>query len=145
MKKAMLMTMVALGAAALMLMAQDAAKFNGTWKGAEGGQTRKLTVKDGVVFMEETQPNGRVILRQYPTNGQEVTMTEGVWKDSKATGRMEGNKLTVDTTMPNGTRWHDEWTMAEDGKTYAALRLNVTSGNGGGGRGSAPETFTRIQ
>lgn len=99
------------------------------------------------MFMEETQPNGRVILRQYPTNGQEVTMTEGVWKDSKATGKMEGNKLVVDTIMPNGTKWHDEWTLAEDGKSYSALRQNVTNGNGGAARGGGggPETFTRVQ
>src|SRR5207237_5596818 len=89
-KKAIFMTMVALGATALLLMAQDASKFNGTWKG-DGGQVRKLTFKDGIVFMEETQTNGSVILRQYPTQGQEVTMTEGVWKDSKAKGKMEGN------------------------------------------------------
>ena len=152
-------------------MAQDASKFNGTWKGEAGGQVRKLTLKDGVVFMEETQPNGRVILRQYPTNGQEVTMTEGVWKDSKATGKMEGNKLVVDTTMPNGTKWHDEWTLAEDGKSYSALRQMVAAGtggafggqgrgNGGGaegpgagrgasgrarGGGGGPETFTRVE
>ena len=143
MKQAIFITLVALGASAS-LMAQDPSKFNGTWKG-DGGQVRKLTFKDGVVYMEETQVNGSVILRQYPTKGQEITMTEGVWKDSKATGRMDGNKLVVETTMPTGMQWHDEWTMAEDGKTYAALRLNVTSGNGGGGRGSAPETFTRIQ
>src|SRR5580692_1230677 len=137
----MLVTMVALAVTAL-LMAQDASKFNGTWKGETGGQTRKLTLKDGVVFMEETQPNGRVILRQYPTNGQEVTMTEGVWKDSKATGKMEGNKLVVDTIMPNGTKWHDEWTLAADGKSYSALRQNVTNGAARGGGG--PETFTRV-
>src|SRR5580658_3276979 len=141
--KAMLMTIVALGAAACLLMAQGASKFNGTWKGEAGGQTRKLTLKDGVVFMEETQPNGRVILRQYPTNGQEVTMTEGVWKDSKATGKMEGNKLVVDTVMPNGTKWHDEWTLAADGKSYTALRQNVTAGPARGGGG--PETFTRVE
>ena len=110
--------MVALGATAFMLMAQDASKFNGTWKG-DGGQVRKLNLKDGVVYMEETQTDGRIILRQYPTKGQEVTMTEGVWKDSKATGKMEGNKLVVDTTMPTGMQWHDEWTLAEDGKTYS--------------------------
>ncbi len=152
-------------------MAQDASKFNGTWKGEAGGQVRKLTLKDGVVFMEETQPNGRVILRQYPTNGQEVTMTEGVWKDSKATGKMAGNKLVVDTTMPNGTKWHDEWTLAEDGKSYSALRQMVAAGtggafggqgrgNGGGaegpgagrgasgrarGGGGGPETFTSVE
>jgi hypothetical protein len=116
-KKTMFVTIAALGATAFLLMAQDASKFNGTWKGEQGGQTRNLTLKDGVVFMEETQPNGRVILRQYPTNGQEVAMTEAPWKDSKATGKMAGNKLVVDTTMPNGTKWHDEWTLAEDGKT----------------------------
>jgi hypothetical protein len=162
---------VVLGMTALTLMAQDASKFNGTWKG-DGGQVRKLTLKDGVIFMEETQTDGRIILRQYPTKGQEITMTEGVWKDSKATGKMEGNKLVVETTMPNGTQWHDEWTMAEDGKTYAALRQMVSAGNGGGfgggkgpgpgapgaakgpggaaggkgkGGGGGPETFTKIQ
>jgi hypothetical protein len=165
-KKAVFMTVVALGVSAFMGMAQDASKFNGTWKG-DGGQVRKLTLKDGVVFMEETQTNGSVILRQYPTKGQEITMTEGVWKDSKATGKMEGNKLVVETTMPTGMQWHDEWTMAEDGKSYAALRQMVSAGNGGGfgggkgkggggagkgpGRGGngkgggGPETFTKIQ
>src|ERR1044071_7151947 len=95
MNTAMFMTMAALGVAAFVLMAQDASKFNGTWKGEEGGQVRKLTYKDGVVYMEETQKSGMVILRQYPTKGQEITMTEGVWKDAKATGKMEGNKLVV--------------------------------------------------
>jgi hypothetical protein len=143
----MFVTLTALAMTAFLLMAQDAARFNGTWKGEAGGQVRKLTLKDGVVFMEETQPNGRVILRQYPTNGQEVTMTEGVWKDSKATGRMEGNKLVVDTTMPNGTKWHDEWTIADDGKSYKALRQMVSGANGGPARGGGggPETFTRVE
>ena len=69
-------------------------------------------------------------------------MTEGVWKDSKATGKMEGNKLVVDTSMPTGTLWHDEWTLADDGKSYSALRLNVTPGAKGKGKGSSePETF----
>ena len=96
---------------------------------------------------------------------------EGVWKDSKATGKMEGNKLVVDTTMPNGTKWHDEWTIADDGKSYSALRQMVAAGTGGpfggggrgpggggaapagggggGGRGRAggggPETFTKVE
>src|SRR5580692_2147549 len=165
MKKAIFVATVALSAAAFLLMAQDPSKFNGTWKG-DGGQVRKLTFKDGIVFMEETQTNGSVILRQYPTKGQEITMTEGVWKDSKATGKMEGNKLVVETTMPTGMQWHDEWTMADDGKTYAALRQMVSAGNGGGfgggkgpgggggakggggggkgkGGGGGPETFTK--
>ena len=85
-------------------------------------------------------------------------MTEGVWKDSKATGKMEGSKLVVDTTMPTGMKWHDEWTLADDGKTYLALRQMVSAGNGcgfgggkgpGGGKGKGvsggPETFTKIQ
>ena len=136
MKKAMFMTMAALGVTAFMLMAQDASKFNGTWKGETGGQMRKLTYKDGVVYMEETQKSGMVILRQYPTKGQEVTMTEGVWKDAKATGKMEGNKLVVDTTQGNGTQWHDEWTLSDDGKSYSALRQRVGGGPaGGGGKG----------
>ncbi len=155
MRKALLMTL-ALAAAALTLEAQDASRFNGTWKGSENEQIRKLTYKDGVVYMEETQKDGRVILRQYPTQGQEITMTEGVWKDSKATGRMEGNKLVVDTTMPTGMKWHDEWTLAPDGKSYSALRQMVSPGNGGGfgggkgkgaakGGGGGPETFTKVE
>ena len=46
-KKAIFTAAVVLGAAAFMLMAQDASKFNGTWKG-DNGQVRKLTYKDGV-------------------------------------------------------------------------------------------------
>lgn len=137
------MTTLALGVSAFLLMAQDASKFNGTWKGDENGQIRKLTVKDGIVFMEEQNANGLLILRQYPFQGQEVTMTEGVWADSKAVGKMEGNKLVVDTVMPNGTKWHDEWTMAADGKSYSALRVMVVQGVGGafgkGVGGKAPE------
>jgi hypothetical protein len=58
-----------------------------------------------------------VILCQYPTQGQEITMTEDVWKDAKATG-----------------------------KTYSALRQMVSAGKGGGkGKGGGgPETFTKI-
>lgn len=171
MKKTILMTTAALGVTAALLMAQDGSKFNGTWKGEAGGQERKLTYKDGVVHMEEKQPNGNVILRDYPTQGQEITMTEGVWKDSKATGKMEGNKLVVDTTMPNGTKWHDEWTLSQDGKSYSALRQLVAAGEGGAfgkgggkggpggggkgpggggggkgkGGGGGPETFTKVQ
>ena len=139
MKKSIYVGMVTLGVAASLLMAQDASRFNGTWKGEANGQMRKLTYKDGVVYMEETQKSGMVILRQYPTQGQEVTMTEGVWKDAKATGKMEGNKLVVDTVQGNGTKWHDEWTLADDGKSYSAVRERVSgpTGGGGGGGGAA--------
>jgi hypothetical protein len=127
----MFATAFALSIAAFVLMAQDGSKFNGTWKG-DNGQVRKLNFKNGIVFMEEQNTNGLLILRQYPTQGQEITMTEGVWKDSKATGKMEGNKLVVNTTMPTGMKWHDEWTIAADGKTYSALRLMTDPGTGGG-------------
>lgn len=166
MNKLIVTTLLSL-AAATSLLAQDASRFNGTWKGSDNGQIRKLTYKDGVVHMEETQANGRVILRDYPAEGQEITMNlEGVWNGSKATGKMEGNKLSVDTTMPNGTKWHDEWTISDDGRTYSALRQMVAAGEGGpfgrgagrgpggppaggAGRGRAggggPETFTRVE
>jgi cell division protein FtsW (lipid II flippase) len=166
-KKPIFMTVLALAASALTLTAQDASRFNGTWKGSDNGQVRKLTYKDGVVHMEETQANGRVILRDYPADGQEITMNlEGVWNGSKATGKMEGNKPSVDTEMPNGTKFHDEWTLAEDGKSYSAVRVMTAVGTGGpfgrggGGQGRAagrgpgagrgraggggPETFTKI-
>ena len=150
-------------AAATTLLAQDGAKFNGTWKGSDNGQVRTLSYKNGVVHMEEKQANGNVILRDYPAQGQEITMSEsyGVWNGSKATGKMEGNKLVVDTEMPNGTKWHDEWTLADDGKSYSALRVRVSGPGfggggegrgpaaGGGGRGRAggggPETFTKVE
>jgi hypothetical protein len=40
-------------------------------------------------------------------------------------------------------KWHDEWTMAADGKSYAALRVLVEQGGGfpnqkGGGAPKAP-------
>jgi hypothetical protein len=167
------MIMLAAAVSTFVLMAQDPAKFNGTWKG-DKGQVRKLNVKDGVVYMEEQNTNGLLILRQYPFQNQEITMHDGVWADSKAVGHMEGNKMVVDTVMPTGMKWHDEWTMAPDGKSYAALRVMVEQGGGfpnqkgggapkaaappagGGGGGAAqakakakapdePETFTKIQ
>ena len=59
-------------------------------------------------------------------------MTEGVWKDSKATGKMEGNKLVVETTMPTGMQWHDEW---EHGRRMLRrtrrCRRSLGAGNGG--------------
>ena len=65
-------------------------------------------------------------------------MTEGVWKDAKATGKMEGNKLVVETQQANGAKWHDEWTMAADGKSYEALRISVAPATSGGGKGPGP-------
>ena len=165
------MTVAALSVAAL-LFGQDAlSKFNGTWKSENGKQIRKLTVKGGVIYMEEDN-SGRKLQRQYPTNG-ELTMPDdyGVWAKAHAVGKMEGpNKVVVDTTTETFGNWHDEWTMSEDGKTYLALRVptggNRTGGGpggpgggkgpGGGGPGGPgaakgpagppmPETFTRIE
>ena len=72
-------------------------------------------------------------------------MTEGVWKDSTATGKVEGNKMIVETQMPNGTEWHDEWTMATDGRSYSALRQQVKGAGGSAPKGgpAKPETFTK--
>lgn len=139
MKKAMFMTMVALGVSAFLLMAQDVSKFNGTWK-SEKGQTRKLTVKDGVIYMvEENAGRPEPILRQYPTNG-ELTMPDnyGVWAGATAKGRTEGNKVIVDTETKTFGNWHDEWTMAADGKSYEALRVNMGGGPAKGGGAPPP-------
>jgi hypothetical protein len=154
-KKAIFMTMVALGATFL-IMAQDTlSKFNGAWK-ADSGQTRKLTVKDGIIYMvEENKGRPEPILRQYPANGQEITMPDnyGVWAGATAKGKLEGNKLTVETQTKTFGNWHDEWTMAADGKSYSALRVRVGDAGkgGGGGKGGGkggppePETFNKIQ
>ena len=141
--------MLSLGITAFLLMAQDVSKFNGTWK-SEKGQTRKLTVKDGVIYMEEMNAKN-TILRQYPTNG-EITMPDnyGVFAGATAKGKMEGNKVVVDTVTKTFGNWHDEWTMAADGKSYEALRVSVgggPGGKGGGGKGGPPmpETFTKVE
>ena len=56
MKKALFTTMIAMAVSAFLLMAQDPAKFNGTWKG-DGGQVRKLTFKDGIVLQSGQERN----------------------------------------------------------------------------------------
>jgi hypothetical protein len=154
-KKAIVMTLVALGATFLVMAQDTLSKFNGTWK-SEKGQVRKLTVKDGSIFMvEENAGRPEPILRQYPSNG-EITMPDnyGVWAGATAKGKMEGNKLVVDTETKTFGNWHDEWTMAADGKSYSALRVSMgggPAGKGGGGKGGGkggppePETFTKVQ
>jgi hypothetical protein len=152
MKKAMFVTAAALGVTAF-LMAQDISKFNGTWK-AESGQTRKLTVKGGVIWMEEMNVGkggapGKMIRRQYATNGELVTPGStpeeqeywGVWAGAKVKGRTEGAKVIVDTESVSFGNWHDEWEMAPDGKSYAALRVSTGgnfAGKGGPGGGKGP-------
>jgi hypothetical protein len=103
--------------------------------------------------MTELQP-GRdggpelTIIRKYPTDGSEVSMDTGMWAGAKATGKMEGHVLTVDTTMANGMKFHDVWTLADDGKHYTndmVISGGPAHGPGGqgGGQGSgggAPRT-----
>lgn len=53
-----------------------------------------------------------------------------MWAGAKAIGKMEGNVLTVDTTMANGRKFHDVWTLAEDGKHYTN-DMAITAASGG--------------
>jgi hypothetical protein len=103
-----------------MLLAESAQDFVGTWKSnpPTPEMSRKLELQNGVIIMHETQANGQVIVRKYPTDGSTVTMDEGIFKGATATGKMEGNTLTVDTVMTNGAKFHDEWILSADGKTY---------------------------
>jgi hypothetical protein len=101
--------------------------------------TRKLALEGNVIVMTELQPgrNGGpelTIIRKYPTDGSEVSMDTGMWAGAKATGKMEGNVLTVDTTMANGRKFHDVWTLAADGKHYTNDMV-ISGGAGRGGQG----------
>jgi hypothetical protein len=109
----------------LPVFAQGPQGFVGEWKSDPGTptMTRKLALDGKVIVMTELQPgrNGGpelTIIRKYPTDGSEVTMDTGIWAGAKATGKMVGNVLTVDSTMANGRKFHDVWTLAEDGRHY---------------------------
>jgi hypothetical protein len=100
--------------------------------------TRKLALDGKVIVMTELQPgrNGGpelTIIRKYPTDGSTVSMDTGMWAGAKATGKMEGNVLTVDTTMANGRKFHDVWTLATDGKHYTN-DMAITASSGGAPR-----------
>jgi uncharacterized membrane protein YgcG len=127
---------------ALPVFAQGPQGFVGNWKSDPGTptMTRKLALDGKIIVMTELQPgrNGGpelTIIRKYPTDGSEVTMDTGMWAGAKATGKMEGNVLTVDTTMANGMKFHDVWTLAEDGKHYTndMVITGTRSGQGSGG------------
>lgn len=124
------------------MFAQNAKDFVGTWKSDPGGptMTRKLELENGVIVMTEIQPGRdggpeRTIVRKYPTDGSEVKMDSGVFAGATATGKMEGNVLTVDTTMTNGTKFHDVWTLSEDGKHYTNEMVISGAPNRGGAGG----------
>lgn len=99
--------------------------FVGSWKSDPGTptMTRDLTLEGKVVVMTEHIPgrNGgpeQIMIRKYPTDGSTVSMDKGYWAGSTATGTMKGNVLKVETTQANGTKWHDIWTLSDDGKHY---------------------------
>jgi hypothetical protein len=133
--------------------AQGPEAFVGKWKSDPGTptMTRELALEGKTIVMIELQPgrNGGpdlTIIRKYPTDSSEVTMDIGMWAGSKVTGKMEHGVLTCDTTMPNGTKFHDVWTLAADGKTYTNEMAisggppragNSAGGSQGGGGGQA--------
>jgi len=143
---------------ALPAFAQGPEGFVGTWKSDPGTpmMTRKLTLEGKIIVMTELQPgrNGGpdlTILRKYPTDGSEVSMDTGMWAGAKATGKMEGNVLTVDTTMANGAKFHDVWTLSADGKHYSndmvitGMRGGRAAGQGGGQANDAGKSASDAQ
>jgi hypothetical protein len=110
---------------ALPVFAQGPQGFVGTWKSDPGTptMTRKLALDGKVIVMTELQPgrNGGpelTIIRKYPTDGSTVSLDKGFFAGATATGKMEGDVLTVNTTMKNGTKFRDVWTLGKDGKHY---------------------------
>ena len=147
-KHAAIFLLIVLPVWAMPTFAQGPQGFVGNWKSDPGTptMTRKLVLEGKVIVMTELQPgrNGGpelTIIRKYPTDGSEVSMDTGMWAGAKATGKMEGNVLTVDTTMANGRKFHDVWTLAEDGKHYT--NDMVISGNGGGASRTVKFSFTK--
>lgn len=138
------------------LLAAGPEGFVGNWKSDPGTptMTRDLALDGKVVMMTEHIPgrNGKpemIMIRKYPTDGSTVTMDKGYWAGSTATGKMEGNVLTVDTTQANGTKWHDVWTLSEDGKHYTDVMSSTPppgraqSGRGGASRAPNKFSYTR--
>lgn len=131
-----------LTAATGLLFAQSPKDFVGTWKSDPGTppMTRKLELDGNVIVMTEIQPgrNGGpaiTVIRKYPTDGSEVTMDSGIFAGATATGKMVGKVLTVDTTMKNGAKFHDVWTLSDDKQHYTNEMVISGLGRGGAGRG----------
>jgi hypothetical protein len=133
------------------LLAGGPQGFVGHWTSDPGTptMTRDLTLIEGkVVLMTEHIPgrNGAaetIMIRKYPCDGSTVTMDQGYWAGSTATGKMEGNVLTVDTTQANGTKWHDVWTLSEDGKHYIdEMSSTPAPGAAQTGRGGGVNKFS---
>lgn len=127
-------------AAAGSLFAQSPKDFVGTWKSdsATAAVARRMELDGNVIVLTEVQPGGNgadevIIVRKLPTDGSAVKMDSGAYNGATAVGKMEGSVLTVDTTLPNGTKVHEVWTLAGDKNHYSESR--------GGARG--PVRFTR--
>ena len=141
------------------LFAEGPTDFVGTWKSDPGTptMTRLLGVDGNVIVMTEIQPRQDkptlMIIRMYPTSGSEVKMDyDGLWKDATATGKMQGNVLTVDTVAANGTKYHDVWTLSADKMHYTNEMVIERPAQAGGqtnGKTAGPRTvkfsFTRVQ
>jgi hypothetical protein len=145
------------------LFAEGPKDFVGTWKADPGTptMTRLLGVDGNVIVMTEIQPgrgnrpNPLMIVRMYPTEGNEVKMEyDGLWKGASATGKMEGNVLTVDTVAANGTKYHDVWTLSPDKMHYTNEMVierppQAAGSEKGDGKAAGPRTvkfsFTRVQ
>jgi hypothetical protein len=135
-----------------LLLAAGPEGFVGAWKSDPGTptMTRDLALDGKVIVMTEHIPgrNGgpeTIMIRKYPSDGSTVTMDKGFWAGATATGKMEGNILTVDTTQANGTKWHDVWILSEDGKHYIDEMSGTPppSGTQGGAQGSGgPNKFS---
>jgi hypothetical protein len=133
------------------LLAAGPEGFVGNWKSDPGtpAMTRDLTLDGKVIVMTEHIPgrNGAsetIMIRKYPTDGSTATMDKGFWAGSTATGKIEGNVLTVDTTQANGTKWHDVWTLSDDGKHYTdEMSSTPAPGSGRGGRGPNKFSYTK--
>jgi hypothetical protein len=138
------------------LWAQSPEDFVGNWKSDPGTPTmsRKLEFDGHVILMTELQPgrNGGpelTIIRKYPTDGSEVKMDQGVWAGATATGKWENGVLTVDTTMANGRKFHDVWTLSPDKQHYTNEMVIAGGGaKGGDAKGGGPRTvkfsFTKV-
>jgi hypothetical protein len=123
------------------LYAQTPQDFVGNWKSDPGtpNMTRQLELDGNVIVMTEhvAGRNGgpeRIIIRKYPTDGSTVTMDKDPWAGATATGKMENGVLTVDTTMANGTKWHDVWTISAD-KMHFTNEMTSSGGPARGGKG----------
>jgi hypothetical protein len=156
--------LLALLTPAALLLAEGAQDFVGNWKSDPGTptMTRTLGVDGNSIIMLELQPgrnNGptMTIIRLYPFDGSEAHMESGIWKGATASGKIEGNVLTVDTTAANGTKYHDVWTLSDDKKHYTnemtitppAQAANAPAGGEKKGGRGGPRTvkfgFTKVE